>query len=69
MPAKRPVTGSVQPVHPRLNAAERRAAQAAAISTKQAELKQETAARRHARELRDRSTSHPTPPSKHNPAS
>ncbi len=70
MPAKQPVTGSVQPIHPRLSATERRAAQAAAVSTKQAELKQETAARRRARELRDSSSDQAKSPRKRNrPAS
>ena len=62
MPTKKPVTGSDQPVRPRLSATERRAAQAASVATRQAELKQEAADRRHARELRDSSSGEAKPP-------
>ena len=64
MPAKNPVTSSVRPVHPRLSTTERRAAQAASVATRQSELKQEAADRRHARELRDSSTGEAKPPKK-----
>jgi hypothetical protein len=53
MPAQNPVTASPRPIPPRLNAAERQAIKTAAAATKQAELKQEAAQRRAARELRD----------------
>jgi hypothetical protein len=46
MAAKRKVTVSVQPTNRWPSSAERRAAQAATLSTKQAELKQEAADRR-----------------------
>jgi hypothetical protein len=62
MPAKNPVTGSVQPVTARLSAAERRAAQVAAVANRQAELKQEAADRRRARELREDSAGEAKPP-------
>ncbi|HWF54653.1 MAG TPA: hypothetical protein VG223_08505 [Solirubrobacteraceae bacterium] len=44
------VTASVRPVTPRASAAERRAAEIATLSNKQAELKHEAAERRRARE-------------------
>ena len=47
------VTTSEYAVKPRLSAAERRAAQVAAIATQQSELKQDAAERRRARDLRD----------------
>jgi hypothetical protein len=50
MASKRKVTTSTRPVDPRPTSAERRAAQIASLSTKQAELKQEAADRRAARE-------------------
>jgi hypothetical protein len=46
MAAKRKVTVSMQPTNHRPSSAERRAAQIASLSTKQAELKQEAAERR-----------------------
>jgi hypothetical protein len=46
MAAKPKVTVSVQPTNHRPSTAERRAAQIAALSTRQAELKQEAADRR-----------------------
>jgi hypothetical protein len=46
MAAKHKVTVSNQPTQHRLTSAERRAAQIASLSTKQAELKQEAAERR-----------------------
>lgn len=46
MAAKHKVTVSVQPTNRRPSSAERRAAQIAALSTRQAELKQEAAERR-----------------------
>ena len=46
MAAKHKVTVSTGPTHIRGSTAERRAAQIAALSTQQAELKQEAAARR-----------------------
>jgi hypothetical protein len=49
MAAKHKVTVSVQPTNRRPNSAERRAAEIASISNKQAELKQEFADRRAAR--------------------
>jgi hypothetical protein len=49
MAAKRKVTVSVQPINHRPNSAERRAAQILSLSTRQAELKQESAVRRAAR--------------------
>jgi hypothetical protein len=52
MAAKHKVTVSVQPTAHRLTSAERRAAQMAALSNKQAELKQEAADRRAALALR-----------------
>jgi hypothetical protein len=50
MAAKRKVTVSMQPPNHRPTSAERRAAQIAALSNKQAELKQEAADRRAKRE-------------------
>lgn len=61
MPARNPVKGSVQPITARLSATERRAAQAATLSTRQAELKQEAAERRSAREVFDGSSAPATP--------
>jgi hypothetical protein len=49
MGTRRKVTVSVQPAKYRLTGAERRLAQIASISTKQADLKQEAAERRAAR--------------------
>jgi hypothetical protein len=49
MAAKHKVTVSVQPTNRRPSSAERRAAQIASLSTKQAELKQEAAERAAAR--------------------
>jgi len=46
MAAKHKVTVSTQPTNRRPSSAERRAAQIASLSTKQAELKQEAAERR-----------------------
>lgn len=53
MAVKHKVITSTQPVTGRLTSAERRAAQIASISTKQAELKQEAADRRAARASRN----------------
>ena len=50
MAAKRKVTTSTRPVDPRPTSAERRAAQIASLATRQAELKQEAADRRAARD-------------------
>jgi hypothetical protein len=66
MPAKNPVMGSVKPVHPRLSATERRAAQAASVANRQAELKHEAAERRDARALRDGSSGEAKPPGRRN---
>ena len=49
MAAKRKMTVSNQPTHPRPTSAQRRAAEIASLSTRQAELKQEAADRRAAR--------------------
>jgi len=49
MAANHKVTVSMQPTNRRPSTAERRAAQIASLSTKQAELKQEAAERRAAR--------------------
>lgn len=46
MAAKHKVTVSVQPTNPRPSSAQRRAAEIASLSTKQAELKQQAAERR-----------------------
>lgn len=54
MATRNKVTASTQPRKPRPSGAERRAAQIAMLSTKQAELKREAAQRREARELRDK---------------
>ena len=54
MAAQNKVTASVQPTKPRPSAAERRAAEIAMLSNKQAELKHDAAQRRQARELRDK---------------
>jgi hypothetical protein len=62
MAAKHKVIRSTQPTNGRLTAAERRAAQIASISTKQAELKQEAAERRAARDSKIASAA--SPPSK-----
>jgi hypothetical protein len=53
MAVKNKVTASRQPAAPRPTAVERRAADIAMLSTKQAELKQAAADRRRERELRD----------------
>ncbi len=50
MAAKKPVSVSVTPPRQRPSSAERRAAQLASISNKQAELKQEAADRRAKRD-------------------
>ena len=49
MPARHKVTVSMQPTNRRPSSAERRAAQIASVSNKQAELKQEAAERAAAR--------------------
>ena len=59
MATRHKVTVSVQPTSLRPTSAERRAAQIASLSTKQAELKREAAERRQARESADPSTSAP----------
>jgi hypothetical protein len=51
MAVKQRVNGSVQPTKSRPSSAERRAAQIATVSTKQAELKREAADRRAIRVL------------------
>jgi hypothetical protein len=56
MAAKHKVTVSVQPAKHRPTPAERRAAQAEMISTKQADLKREAAERRAKRALLDATT-------------
>jgi hypothetical protein len=53
MTARNKVTATAQPRAPRPSAAERRAAEIAMLSTKQAELKDAAAQRRRERELRD----------------
>jgi hypothetical protein len=60
MAAKHKVTVTVQPTDRRLTSAERRAAQIASLSTKQAELKQEAADRRAKRAKQD-AAAPPTP--------
>jgi hypothetical protein len=62
MAAKHKVTVSVQPANHRATSAERRAAQLASLSGRQAELKQEAADRRAKRE--SESTPPPPPPRK-----
>jgi hypothetical protein len=57
MAAKNKVTVSVQRTAPRPSSAERRAAQIASLSTKQAELKAQAAERRQKRELDGESAS------------
>ncbi len=54
MATKHKVTVSVQPTARRPSSAERRAAQIASLSTKQAELKQEAADRRRQRQDSER---------------
>jgi hypothetical protein len=61
MAAKHKVTVSVQPTDRRLTSAERRAAQIASLSSKQAELKQEAADRRAKRDQQD-AAAPPQPP-------
>jgi hypothetical protein len=61
MAAKHKVTVTVQPTDRRLTSAERRAAQIASLSTKQAELKQEAADRRAKRDEQNAAAA-PTPP-------
>jgi hypothetical protein len=61
MAAKNKVTSSQRPQAQRPSPAERRAAQIETLSRKQAELKQEAAERRLAREA-NKDTSTPTPP-------
>jgi hypothetical protein len=51
MAAKSKVSVSVRPATPRLSGVERRAAEVAMLSTKQAELKREAAERQRARAL------------------
>ena len=53
MATKHKVTVSVQPTNSRPSSAERRAAQVASLSTRQAELKQEAADRRAQRAKQD----------------
>ena len=53
MAAKHKVTVSVQPTNPRPSSAQRRAAEIASLSTKQAELKREAAERAAARANRN----------------
>jgi hypothetical protein len=60
MAAKRNVTVSTQPTNPRPTTAERRAAQIASLSTRQAELKQQAAARREQRAT-ESAAENPTP--------
>jgi hypothetical protein len=60
MAAKHKVTVTVQPTDRRLTSAERRAAQIASLSTKQAELKQEAADRRAKRDKQN-AAAPPTP--------
>lgn len=60
MAAKRNVTVSTQPTNPRPSTAERRAAQIASLSTRQAELKQQAAARREQRATKS-AAENPTP--------
>jgi hypothetical protein len=62
MAAKHKVTVSTAPTAPRGSTAERRAAQIASLSTKQAELKQEAAERRAKRA--DQQASAGSPPHK-----
>jgi hypothetical protein len=59
MAAKNTVTVSMKPTNQRLSSAERRAAQIAAISNRQAELKREAAERAAERAVR---TDAPAPP-------
>jgi hypothetical protein len=61
MATRNKVTESNQPARPRPSAAERRAAEVATLSTKQAELKNDAARRRQARELREDGPA-PAPP-------
>ncbi len=61
MPPKHKVTVSTQPTNRRLTAAERRAAQIASLSTKQAELKQEAAERAAERARQNPPTASPPP--------
>jgi hypothetical protein len=60
MAARHKVTVSTQPTNRRPSSAERRAAQIASVSNKQAELKQEAAERAAARATRDAAAA-PTP--------
>lgn len=60
MAVKHKVTVSTQPTNARPTSAERRAAQIASLSTKQAELKQEAADRRAVRAEKD-AAAEPTP--------
>ena len=61
MAAEQKVTVSVQPTARRPSSAERRAAQIATISTKQAELKREAAERRAKRDLNSSAPAASTP--------
>ena len=61
MAARQKVTVSVQPAKQWLTSAQRRAAQIATISTKQAELKREAAERRAKRELSGNSSAASVP--------
>jgi hypothetical protein len=67
MTIKKVVTTSARPLAPRLSAAERRAAQITALASQQAELKQEAAQRRFARDLRADATPPPGPASSDTP--
>jgi hypothetical protein len=60
MAAKNKVTVSRQPTNHRQSSAERRAAQIAALSNKQAELKQEAAERRAKRESSEARSAEPS---------
>jgi hypothetical protein len=64
MAARNKVIVTVQPTNRRQTSAERRAAQIASVSNKQAELKQEAAERRAKRASEDAATTSapPTPP-------
>lgn len=61
MAAKQKVTVSVQPAKQSPSSAQRRAAQIAAVSTKQAELKREAAERRAKRALNSNAPALSTP--------
>lgn len=61
MPAKHKITVSTQPVSPRPTSAQRRAAEAALLSNRQAELKQEAADRRAERAKKNAGPAATTP--------